>query len=136
MFTYVFVTLSILQSQYIEKGFQKAENSEQNVVLQLFLFTLEFQECMQKHSESVQSTASIWAHCSFVERILFARKLGIYIYLSAQNCLRRQSIIFVFCVLLCFTAAQYISSRGHESYTVLYCIPTAYPCSTALFVLY
>ena len=35
-----FVTLSILQSQFIEKGFKKAENSEQNVVLLLFLFTL------------------------------------------------------------------------------------------------
>ena len=41
MFTYVFVTLSILQSQFTEKGFKKAENSEQNVVLLLFLFTLE-----------------------------------------------------------------------------------------------
>ena len=41
MFTYVFVTLSILQSQFIEKGFNKAENSEQNGVLLLFLFTLE-----------------------------------------------------------------------------------------------
>ena len=39
MFTYVFVTLSILQSEFIEKGFKKAENSEQNVVLLLFLFT-------------------------------------------------------------------------------------------------
>ena len=36
-FTYTFVTLSILQSQFIEKGFKKAENSEQNVVLLLFL---------------------------------------------------------------------------------------------------
>ena len=31
-FTYVFVILSILQSQFIEKGFKKTENSEQNVV--------------------------------------------------------------------------------------------------------
>ena len=37
---YVNVTLSILQSQFIEKGFKKAENCEQNVVLLLFLFTL------------------------------------------------------------------------------------------------
>ena len=35
VFTYVFVTLRILQSQLIEKGF------EHNVVLLLFLFTLE-----------------------------------------------------------------------------------------------
>ena len=42
MFTYVFVTLIILQSQFIEKGFKKAENSERvNVVLLLFLFTLD-----------------------------------------------------------------------------------------------
>ena len=41
MFTYVFVTLSILQSQFTEKGFKKAENSEQNVVLLLLLFTLD-----------------------------------------------------------------------------------------------
>ena len=41
VFTYVFVTLSILQSQFIEKGFKKAKNSEQNVVLLLFLFTLD-----------------------------------------------------------------------------------------------
>ena len=40
----VFVTLSILQSQFIEKGFKKAENCEQNVVLLLFLFTLEIKE--------------------------------------------------------------------------------------------
>ena len=32
--------LSILQSQFTEKGFKKAKNSEQNVVLLLFLFTL------------------------------------------------------------------------------------------------
>ena len=41
MFTYVFVTLSILQSQFIEKGFKKAKNSEQNVVLLWLLFTLD-----------------------------------------------------------------------------------------------
>ena len=41
MFTYVFVTLSILQSQFSEIGFKKAENFEQNVVLLLFLFTLD-----------------------------------------------------------------------------------------------
>ena len=40
VFMYVFVTLRILQSQFIEKGFKKTENSEQNVVLLLFLFTL------------------------------------------------------------------------------------------------
>ena len=32
--------LSILQSQFAEKCFKKANNSEQNVVLLLFLFTL------------------------------------------------------------------------------------------------
>ena len=42
MFTYVFVTLSSLRSQFTEKGFKKAENSEQNVMLLLFLFTLDF----------------------------------------------------------------------------------------------
>lgn len=36
---YVFVTLSIRQSQLIEKGFKKTKNSQQNVVLPLFLFT-------------------------------------------------------------------------------------------------
>ena len=35
------MTVSILQSQFIEKSFKKAENSEQNVVLFLFLFTLD-----------------------------------------------------------------------------------------------
>ena len=40
VFAYVYVTLSILQSQFIEKGFKKTENSEENVVLLLFLFTL------------------------------------------------------------------------------------------------
>ena len=40
VFTYVFVTLSILQSQFTEKGFKRAENYKQNVVLLLFLFTL------------------------------------------------------------------------------------------------
>ena len=33
--------ISILQSQFIEKGFEKTENSEQNMVSVLFLFTLE-----------------------------------------------------------------------------------------------
>ena len=33
--------LSILQSQFIEKGLKKAKNSEQNVVILLFLFTLD-----------------------------------------------------------------------------------------------
>ena len=42
VFTYVFVTLSIPQSQLIEKGFKKTENySEHNVVLLLFLFMLD-----------------------------------------------------------------------------------------------
>ena len=41
VFMYAFVTLSILQSQFTEKGFKKTENSEQNVVLLLFLLTLE-----------------------------------------------------------------------------------------------
>ena len=40
VFTYVFATPSFLQSQFTEKGFKKTENSEQNVVLLLFLFTL------------------------------------------------------------------------------------------------
>ena len=43
---YVFVTLSILQSQFTEKGFKKTENSKQNVVLLLFLFTLESRLCL------------------------------------------------------------------------------------------
>ena len=51
---YVFVTLSILQSQFIEKGFKKTENSEQNVVLLLFLLTLENTSmcltCVRAHS--------------------------------------------------------------------------------------
>ena len=34
----VFV-FGVLQSHFIEKGFKKTENSEQNVVLLLFLFT-------------------------------------------------------------------------------------------------
>ena len=32
------------KSQFIEKGFKKAENYEQNAVLQLFLFTLKKKE--------------------------------------------------------------------------------------------
>ena len=35
------VLFNKIQSQFIEKGFKKAENSEQNVVLLLFLLTLE-----------------------------------------------------------------------------------------------
>ena len=35
---YVFVTHSILQSQFIEKGLKKAENSENVVLLLTFLF--------------------------------------------------------------------------------------------------
>ena len=34
------MTLSILQSQFTEKGFKKAKNYEQNVALMLILFTL------------------------------------------------------------------------------------------------
>ena len=37
---YVFVMLSVLQSQFTENGFKKTENSKQNVVLMLFSFTL------------------------------------------------------------------------------------------------
>ena len=36
------LSFSILQSQFIEKGFKKAENYEQNVVLLLFVFTLDY----------------------------------------------------------------------------------------------
>ena len=35
VFTYIFVMFSILQSQFIEKGFKKTENSEQNVNMAL-----------------------------------------------------------------------------------------------------
>ena len=38
VFTCVFVTLSILLSQFIEKGFKNAKNSKQNVVLLNLLF--------------------------------------------------------------------------------------------------
>ena len=38
--TYVFVTLSLLQSQFIEKSFKKTENFEYDVVLLWFLFSL------------------------------------------------------------------------------------------------
>ena len=40
-YIYVFVMLNILQSQFIEKGLKKAENSKQNVVILLFLFALD-----------------------------------------------------------------------------------------------
>ena len=45
VFTFVFVTLNILQSQFAEKAFKKTENSEQNMVLLLFLFTPEKHSC-------------------------------------------------------------------------------------------
>ena len=38
---YLFETPSILQSQFIEKGFKKTKHSAENVVLLLLLFTLE-----------------------------------------------------------------------------------------------
>ena len=41
MFIYVFVVSSILQSQFIEKGFKKTENFEHSVVLLLFLCTVD-----------------------------------------------------------------------------------------------
>ena len=37
---HVRVTLSILQSQFIEKGLKRTQNVERNVVLLLLLFTL------------------------------------------------------------------------------------------------
>ena len=54
VFTYGFVTLSILQFQFTEKGFKKTENSEHTVVLLLLLFILHnnnklrYQQC-SKH---------------------------------------------------------------------------------------
>ena len=39
---FIIVMLSVLQSQFIEKGSKKTENFEQNVVLLLFLFPLDF----------------------------------------------------------------------------------------------
>ena len=47
VFNYVFMTFSIVQSQFIEKGFKKAENSEQNGVLLLFLFTLDVRHILR-----------------------------------------------------------------------------------------
>ena len=38
---YVFVVLSVLQSQFIEKGLKKTGNVEHNMVLLLFLFALD-----------------------------------------------------------------------------------------------
>ena len=43
--------LSILQSQFSEKGFKKAENSKQNVVLLLFLFTLQTNTGQKREKE-------------------------------------------------------------------------------------
>ena len=37
----MFTLLNILQSQFTEKGFKKTENSEQNELVLLFLFTLD-----------------------------------------------------------------------------------------------
>ena len=83
MFTYVFVTLSILQSQFIEKaflwtvlrsdliekGFKKAENSEQNVMLLLFLFTLEIIRCALSRQGLVSLSLRIqmhWPPCRYL----------------------------------------------------------------------
>ena len=46
MLAWILTGLSILQSKFIEKGFKKAENSEQIVVLLLFLFTLQFSQVL------------------------------------------------------------------------------------------
>ena len=43
-----FVTLSILQSQFIEKGFKKAENSKQNVLLLLFFIYTRYKKKKKK----------------------------------------------------------------------------------------
>ena len=70
VFTYVFVMLSILQSQFIEKGFKKAKNFEQNVVLLLFSFTLDrqpsFSDKLQyEMSEVLKSSTLNWLILSF-----------------------------------------------------------------------
>ena len=63
MFTYVFVTLSFLQSQFIETGFKKADNSEQNVELLLFLFTLNKNKERKKVGHSFgYSTVHTYTH--------------------------------------------------------------------------
>ena len=49
---YVFVMLSILQSQFTER-FQETQNSDRNVVLLLFLFTLDYRE---------RETQKTWLH--------------------------------------------------------------------------
>ena len=41
VFTYVFLTLIVLKSQFAENGFEKTEHLEQNVVSLSFLFMLD-----------------------------------------------------------------------------------------------
>ena len=54
---------SILQSQFIEKGFKKAENSKQYVVLLLFLFTQK-EELVDPPNESTSVVKICLSHQS------------------------------------------------------------------------
>ena len=73
---FVFVMLSILQSQFIEKGFKKAENYEQNVVLLLFLFTLDQNNDNGKQNKVCNPT---WKNTSYsVPKYYKSLRLSVY----------------------------------------------------------
>ena len=58
---YVFVMLSILQSQFSEKGFKKTEYSEQNVMLLLLFFT----------QEKKKGTETAGYDCWLLQRVVY-----------------------------------------------------------------
>ena len=62
VFKYVFVTLSILQSQFMENRFRKTEHSEHTGVLLLLLFTLGVNETQSEHRRGQeQRGGTTWA---------------------------------------------------------------------------
>ena len=98
---YAFVTLSFLQSQFIEKSSKKTENSEQNVVLLLFLLTLENTSmCLMR--VCAQSCVCAYRHarmCEYEHVRVHARR-HVYVCAYRHACMREYGQAFVcMCVM-------------------------------------
>ena len=95
--TYVFVRPSILQFQFIKKGFKQTEQSEHSGVLVLFLSSLdknkggveeendEEEETTEKRAETVSRNIAISQEKKFTKHVTAQRRTNICTITTSKN---------------------------------------------------
>ena len=103
------MTLSVRRSQFIEKGFKKAENSEQNVVLLLFLFSPD--TSVTVHWERFPESRKFWTECGATVVFVYARYFS---HSSLRKVSRKPNILNRMWSYCCFYLHQIIQSQFIE----------------------